>query len=171
MGIHKHTRHGMSISKDDNGRSNIYSNVFESIIGAIYVDSKYDFNKVFEIFKSWNLQLNLGTDVRGERGAAAGESCGTATDRFVDDVISTSNPRQILQEHLQKLGLPLPSYRLEKKEGSDHAPLFTYICMIEYSDGVKEASGVGSSKKLAEKNAAENLIKLLGDIGGSDGSI
>ena len=43
-GIDKYVRHGVGIGKDESGRNNIYSNVFESILGAIFVDCNYVLN-------------------------------------------------------------------------------------------------------------------------------
>lgn len=62
-----------------------------------------------------------------------------------------------LQEFCQKKFKGLPSYSLIERKGPDHSPLFTVQVQIQ----TRKALGVGSSKKLAEQNAAEILLKSL----------
>ena len=62
-----------------------------------------------------------------------------------------------LQELCQKKYKELPTYTLMERSGPDHQPLFRIQVQIRK----KKAWGIGSSKKLAEQNAAENLLKDL----------
>lgn len=68
----------------------------------------------------------------------------------------TQNPKSKLQEYLQGRGEALPTYQTQKS-GKDNAPQFT--CTV--TAGGKSAQGVGGSKKLAETQAAENLLARL----------
>ena len=62
-----------------------------------------------------------------------------------------------LQEWAQKKYKCLPKYELTNRTGPDHSPVFTVTVRI----GGKSAIGKGASKKLAEHNAAETLLKEI----------
>ena len=62
-----------------------------------------------------------------------------------------------LQELCQKKYKALPTYELVDRSGPDHQPVFRVQVQIRK----KKACGTGSSKKLAEQNAAEMLLKEL----------
>ncbi len=64
-----------------------------------------------------------------------------------------------LQEWAQARGLPLPTYRLVATEGPDHAPRFEVEVVV---GGTPPAGGKGASKRVAEQNAAEGLLRQLG---------
>jgi len=64
-----------------------------------------------------------------------------------------------LQEWVQGQGLALPIYRTIRREGPDHAPEFTVAVYVE---GWEEAEGRGSSKRAAERAAAEFLLARVG---------
>ena len=90
-----------------------------------------------------------------------------ATERFIlkiwDSFIQRSNITQIdsktkLQEYSLKKYKKLPSYMITKKIGPNHNPVFKALVNIPKS---KKYSGYGKSKKIAEQNAAMNLIKDL----------
>lgn len=62
-----------------------------------------------------------------------------------------------LQEWAQARALPLPEYKVLSAEGPAHAPDF----IIEVVVGGKTAQGRGANKRLAERLAAETLLKQL----------
>ena len=62
-----------------------------------------------------------------------------------------------LQELCQKKYKELPIYKLLERSGPDHQPIFRIQVQIKK----KSALGTGTSKKLAEQNAAETLLKEL----------
>ncbi len=117
----------------EGGKANVgkktFSSLFETVTGAIYLDSGYEQAKTF-IFQSG----------------------------LIDTV---ENPREkdsktLLQEYLQSLHEKPPKYACEKV-GKDNAP--TFYC--EATVLGKTARGEGKSKKRAEQQAAERLLKLL----------
>ena len=67
-----------------------------------------------------------------------------------------------LQEYLQGRALPRAVYTLLSLEGTPHAPRFT----VRAEGGGACAQGTGSSVRAAEKQAAKNLLALLGQGGG-----
>jgi ribonuclease-3 len=66
-----------------------------------------------------------------------------------------------LQEWAQAQGYAAPSYVLVDEYGPDHDKRFVVVAMV---NDEKIAQGRGSSKQLAEKNAAQNSIKKLGIV-------
>lgn len=72
----------------------------------------------------------------------------------------TSAPKDAktaLQEWTQARALPLPEYIVRSAEGPAHAPDF----VIEVTVSGKTAQGRGTNKRLAERLAAETLLKQL----------
>ncbi len=67
-----------------------------------------------------------------------------------------------LQEWAQGLGMPLPSYRIARRTGPDHAPSFTIAVSVD--DG-PEATGEGSTRRSAEKAAAGALLRKVRNDG------
>lgn len=63
-----------------------------------------------------------------------------------------------LQEWAQARGLPLPDYRTVSRSGPDHKPLFEIEVSIT---GHPPASASGSSKRVAERQAARLLLDAL----------
>ena len=63
-----------------------------------------------------------------------------------------------LQEYSLKKYKELPKYTFHKKIGPQHEPSFKTEVQIPNS---KKISGTGSSKKKAQQNAAEKLLKIL----------
>lgn len=72
----------------------------------------------------------------------------------------TSAPKDAktaLQEWAQARALPLPEYKVLSAQGPAHAPDF----VIEVTVNGKAAQGRGTNKRLAERLAAETLLKQL----------
>ena len=63
-----------------------------------------------------------------------------------------------LQEYSLKKLKVLPKYIFSKKTGPQHRPLFETEVLIPNS---KKVIGIGSSKKNAQQDAANKLLKLL----------
>ena len=110
----------------------ILSDCLEAIVGAIYTDGGIKSSEKF-ILNSWN--------------------------SFIDkSVITLIDPKTRLQEFSLKKFKILPKYTFFKKSGPQHKPSFKTEVQIPDS---KKIIGTGSSKKKAQQNAAEKLIKIL----------
>lgn len=66
--------------------------------------------------------------------------------------------KSALQEHSQSLGKGVPIYTSLRAEGPDHAPVFTVQAMLE---GYPAQQGQGTTKRIAEQNAAAALLTLM----------
>jgi ribonuclease III len=107
-------------------------NTIEAIIGAIYIDSGIESCKDF-IISHWTVSIDANVSPP------------------VDD-------KTFLQEWSQDKGHGLPQYSLLEKTGPDHKPLF----LVEVKVGdLPKISASASSKKDAEKNAAQKMIEYI----------
>lgn len=122
---------------DSGGQENdaILSDVCEALIAAMYRDGGVEVAQRF-IARYWTDRVN-------------------APPRPPEDA------KTILQELAQGKGLPLPGYRIVEREGPDHAPVFTVTVSVE---GWEVAEGSGTSKRAAERAAAEALLLRVGAI-------
>lgn len=72
------------------------------------------------------------------------------------------DPKSALQEWAQAHQKGLPHYMLQKKTGPEHDPLFQIkVCVGEDL----QATGTASSKREAERHAADHLMKLIAGSG------
>jgi ribonuclease III len=74
------------------------------------------------------------------------------------DASPPKDPKTLLQEWAQGLGLALPHYREVERSGPPHAPLFQVEVCVEQLPPVV---GSGTSKRYAERAAAEAMLVLL----------
>ncbi len=132
-GIHRHMRLGAG-EEAAGGRGNPANleNVLEAVIAAMYLDS----------------------------GMAPVEAW---VERYIAPLAihmsePPKDPKTGLQEWAQSRKLPLPAYKLVGQEGPSHAPRFTVEASVK---GHKGALGGGTSKRLAEREAARNLLIAL----------
>ena len=83
---------------------------------------------------------------------------------FADAIDLHESPPQdaktALQEWAQARSLPLPSYRLLSRSGPDHRPEFEIEVSIPSHAPM---TGIGASKRVAEREAAAKLLKSLRD--------
>ena len=70
-----------------------------------------------------------------------------------------------LQEWAQKQGKALPKYRLVETSGPAHAPQFVVELSVE---GLNPVAGQGSSKRIAQQNAARRMLLDEGVWGGDE---
>ena len=114
-------------------RKYILANVFEAVIGALYLDAGY---KVCQDFIKKHLMKELPNII--EKGLYK-----DAKSRF--------------QEGAQEKTSITPSYKVLKEWGPDHAKRFTVGVFLK-----KEliAQGQGSSKQEAEEEAAQNALEI-----------
>jgi ribonuclease-3 len=124
---------------DGRGRDTILADLFEALIGAIYLDGGLEEAKrfFFHHFSNEVAQL-LSAPMR--------------------------NWKAELQDYSQKKHQKPPVYKVLKEVGPDHRKLVQVVALI---DEKQVGEGMGSSKKEAEQAAAENgLKKLIGDSRG-----
>ncbi len=116
-------------------RASILADAVEAIIGAIYLDS--DFNQCRKVVLEW-----FATRLQ----AITLENTG-------------KDPKTRLQEYLQERGKNLPEYLVVSTRGVAHAKEFVVECRLDWRKETCRATS--SSKRKAEKLAAEKMLKLL----------
>ena len=67
-----------------------------------------------------------------------------------------------LQEHLQKLGRPLPAYEVVEQLGSAHEPRFVVECRLP--DLALVTTGRARDRRSAEQAAAQQMLELMGAV-------
>lgn len=121
----------------DTGRARhfILADVFEAVIGAIYLDQGYDAAQKF-------IEANLFEKI--------------------DDVIAKKawiDSKSLFQEKAQETMGETPMYKTLSEEGPDHDKKFIVAVYV----GKEEmGQGEGKSKQDAEQEAAENALKAKG---------
>ncbi len=116
-------------------RQSILADALEAIFGAVYLDAGFE----------------AARDViRRAYG-----------DRLVDfpALDALKDPKTRLQEWLQSRGLRLPEYRLLETTGKAHNQQFSVNCRVDSRD--LDVEGTGSSRRNAEQQAAERMLKQL----------
>lgn len=115
-------------------RSTNLADAFEAVVGAVYVD------------RGWKHARSFVNHWLGEH---------------VDEALNTEtrkDPKSLLQEYLQANGSKPPKYRLVSESGPQSDIVFTMEVTI---DSEPVASGTGSRKIDAEREAASKALKLL----------
>ena len=110
----------------------ILSDVCESLIGAIYLDSNLENAKKF-ISKYWKKKISK-------------------------NILPPQDPKSLLQEVAQKKGLNLPKYILKNKEGPPHNPRFEVEVFLK---GIRKFSAIAQTIKIAEINAAKKMVDYI----------
>ena len=121
---------------DGRGRESILADLFEAIVGAVYLDSSLDETRAF-------LFRNFSTEI--------------------ESILKTplQNWKAELQDYCQKQHQQTPLYEVIEESGPDHSKEFTIRVMV---NGEEMGRGVGSSKKVAQQAAAEQALKKLNQI-------
>lgn len=125
------------------GMHSALENVYESIVGALYLDAGYE--KTHD-FVSRTLAPYMTPEVARK----------------------PISPKSRLQEVTQRDMRCAPEYKLVGEEGPAHAPTFTSVVLV---DGKRVGRGSGSSKKESESVAAENALMNLGYLEADDAGI
>jgi ribonuclease-3 len=115
-------------------KDTILAGVFESVVGAIYLDSGY------AAARDFFLPLVLPSFQTLQKGVT----------------FEINNYKSALQEFLQKEGLPAPQYKMLKTIGPDHRKEFVVEVLVNKTSLAK---ATGSSRKSAELKAAEKALK------------
>ena len=110
----------------------ILSDVIEALIGAIFLDSGYSITEKF-ILNLWKTELKINTKT------------------IVDS-------KTQLQEYSLKTYKKLPVYKILKLQGPKHSPF--YLVGVKITS-FKQHTGNGKSIKIAQQNAAKNLLMSI----------
>lgn len=112
----------------------LMANVFEAVVGAIYLDGGLEAARDFCLR---NLYHRI-VEVQQNRHAL--------------------NYKSLLQQHLQKLDGKTPTYKVMSESGPDHHKTF----MVQAMAGKQKLGvGHGNNKKEAEQSAAEDSLRML----------
>mgnify|MGYP001627792663 CR=1 FL=1 len=117
-------------------RDSILADAVESIIGAIYLDS--DFDTCRQQVLGWFEKRLQRLDIQDTQ----------------------KDPKTRLQEYLQSRQFPLPRYEVISVDGEAHAQTFHVTCALPSLD--RKTTGVGSSRRIAEQQAARAALQQLG---------
>ena len=132
LDLKKYLYLGTSQKNIERSADKIVSDSLEAIVGAIYLDGGIKSSEKF-ILNLWESFI-------------------------VNSVITLIDSKTKLQEYSLKKFKRLPKYTFFKKTGPQHKPIFKTEVEIPES---KKIIGEGASKKKAQQNAAEKLIKML----------
>jgi ribonuclease-3 len=77
----------------------------------------------------------------------------------LDPAKPAKDAKTLLQEHLQARQRKLPAYRVTATKGAAHSQTFEVECVVE--DMKLAASGTGSTRRIAEQNAAGKILKQI----------
>jgi ribonuclease III len=78
----------------------------------------------------------------------------------LDPAKPAKDAKTLLQEHLQGRQHKLPAYRVVSTKGAAHSQTFEVECVVEEMN--LSASGTGSTRRIAEQNAAGKILKQIG---------
>ncbi len=127
------------------GKTAVLVDALEAILAAIYLDGGLDRAREFVSREILTPELE-----RMEREGGT---------------LPVTDFKSALQETLQGLGLPQPSYVLVQEAGPEHSKTFTVEVRLNPKDGPGRAEFVGraqgSTKKTAEQDAARQLLAYL----------
>lgn len=115
---------------DGRGRESILADLFEAIIGAIFLDGGIEAARSF-IFNNFSNEIS--------------------------EILKTplENWKAMLQDYCQKKYQHTPSYHVLSEVGPDHSKMFTISVTI---DNQELGRGTGTSKKEAQQAAAANAV-------------
>ena len=113
--------------------ASVLGDVVEALIGALYLDGGLPVAKDF-ILKHWDTLLSA-------------------------EPSNLKDPKTFVQEWALGQGLPLPIYEVQKRQGLEHAPIFTMSLQV---GTLPPSIGRGNSKQLAEMDAAKAFIAREG---------
>jgi ribonuclease-3 len=132
LNLKKFIKTGKSYKNLKSSDEKILSDGCEALIGAIYLDQGFSISEKF-ILKNWNNFIKKSN-------------------------ILEVDSKTKLQEYSLKKYKRLPLYTTFKQTGPRHNPTFKIQVQIPKS---KKYIGCGKSKKIAQQNAASQLIKNL----------
>ena len=132
LNLNKFIKTSTSSTNNNNIETKIISDACEAIIGAIFLDQGIKVAEQF-ILDLWSSELKKS-------------------------IIMKIDAKTRLQEFSLKEFKVLPVYKLIASKGPNHKPIFKIKVKIKNSEA---EFGIGSSKKIAEQNAANKLLKKI----------
>ena len=127
---------GKSVKRtNDRQKDKILGNAIEALIGAIFLDAGFEISKQL-VLKVWRKQIDIVRDIEVHAKTA-------------------------LQELLQSKGQEPPTYKQISRTGPDHDPDF---CVEVVLGSGLNAIGSGSTKRMAETKAAEQILEKIKNI-------
>jgi ribonuclease III len=120
-------------------RSSVLSSTFEALIGAYYLDCQGEIEEI-RIYLEPILE--------------------SVVDRLAESAPRV-NYKSLLQNFAQVEYQQMPEYRIISATGPDHAKEF--VCEVSIA-GQFQGRGTGPSKQIAEKAAAQDALKHLGEL-------
>ncbi|RME79133.1 MAG: ribonuclease III, partial [Planctomycetota bacterium] len=134
LGLHEYCIFGNSMSQKSQIPQSVLANVFEALIGAIYLDQGYEAAKEF-ILAHFTQKVEIFQDQKN-----------------IEDF------KSLLQDYCQKHLGCTPRYKVLAAEGPEHEKTFTVAVIL----GDKQfETGQGRSKKKAEQSAAKATYYLI----------
>lgn len=118
-------------------RDSILADSLEAILGAIYLDSDFG-----------HCRVCLGQWFANRLATLQPEN-------------QEKDPKTRLQEWLQANQKPLPKYNIMSIIGEPHAQTFTVSCEVEGVHPI--VTGIGSSRRFAEQEAARKILEIILD--------
>lgn len=112
-------------------QANVLADAIEAMIGALYLDGGLDVARQF-------IRRIFAQTVQGQAAPP-------------------KDPKTALQEWALKRALPLPLYEIVGRSGPSHAPQF----VVRVSVGEASATAFAGAKRVAEQQAAQNLLGIL----------
>ena len=119
---------------DARGMHSALENVYESLVGALYLDGGWEAAQSF-ILRTLRPHMAAGVAEIPE------------------------NPKSYLQECVQADHMETPSYKVVDVSGPAHEPTFTAVAIV---GDVRRGRGTGPSKKEAECAAAQDALERMG---------
>lgn len=152
IGLGRHLRLGKGEERSG-GRKKaaILANAMEAVIAAMYLDAG----------------RGNGSGLAAVRRFADEHILGSAADELAKELASGAalgDHKSALQEHLQATRTGIPVYVVESESGPDHRKRFHVEVRLRSAGGEVGdalASGIGSTKKKAEQEAARRALTLL----------
>ena len=127
---------GKSVTRtNDRQKDKILGNAMEALIGALFLDGGFKTSREL-VLQIWRKQIEIVRDIEAHAKTA-------------------------LQEFLQSRGQEPPTYKQVSRTGPDHNPDF---CVEVFLVSGLKAVGNGSTKRMAETNAAKQILKKIKNI-------
>ena len=127
---------GKSVKRtNDRQKDKILGNAIEALIGAIFLDAGFEISNQL-VLKVWRKQIDIVRDIE-------------------------AHAKTVLQELLQSKGQEPPTYKQISRTGPDHDPDF---CVEVVLGSGLNAIGNGSTKRMAETKAAEQVLEKIKNI-------